>query len=321
MFKWPGIPSPRARSHEEADYEEFLAWKQEVTDFSELLSWRDGIASARQVFDQIAKLDENDYLDGVPEIEEMEETIKEEVMDQVAERSDVCGDRYPFEINSSGSALKVRSGDKNKHVIYKYLLLATRLDMNEHKIHANLDGTELFEELCAQIGSNYFGKHSKSFVFGTANGLGNFELKIDTMCSLIGEGEGYNNNYNRTANAKDDGLDIAIWIPFSDDRAGKLIGFGQCKTGTHDDECFTRLQPDAFCKNWLKIMPTLTPVRMFFVAEALLDEQWSGKSSYAGILLDRSRIIEYCNEIDSDLLYRIVAWTSEAAMSTGILAP
>ncbi len=113
---------------------------------------------------------------------------------------------------------------------------------------------------------------------------------------------------------------MVVWNPFNDDRQGKLIGFGQCKTGTHYEEQFTRLKPDAFCKNWFDSMPAVDPVRMFFITDELPEDRWYKRSTYAGILFDRSRVIELCETISSQTLAYMSAWTRAAAIANGLPA-
>lgn len=318
MYKWPGSPSPRAKPHQQADHNEFLAWKQSVADYSEMITWETTSASEQHIFNKISMLEENDYTEGVPEEDELHDLVGE-VFAAVEERIEICRDGYPFQLNSVGTSLQSRPDPDNpQQLIYKYLLLATRLDMSENRTHASLDGTALFEELCAEAAGNYFGENSRHFVFGTANGMNNFQNKVDHLCESLGEGGKFRSHDQRAPTAKDDGLDIAVWTPFTDRRPGKLIGFGQCKTGTSYADSFTRLQPDAFCKNWFDSMPTVTPVPMFFVAEALLNEGWYQQSNYAGILLDRCRILEFCGNISDSLIQKLKSWTSAAAKSAGL---
>ena len=318
MFMWPGTPSPRAKGNETADYNELLIWKEEIADFSELVSWQTDLSSDQYISNQLSKLDENDYTDGVPVEDDLVELVGE-AFAAVQERAEICGDGYPFQLDSSGNVLQPRPGAANaQHVVYKYLLLATRLNMSTNKKHAELDGTVLFEELCAEVARSYFGQKSIPFLFGTANGMDKFEDKVDKLCYNLGEGGRFRNIDKRTPTAKDDGLDVAVWTPFSDRKPGKLIGFAQCKTGTNYGDAFTRLQPEAFCKNWFETMPSVPPVRMFFVAEALRREGWYQKANLAGILLDRCRIIEFCNEISSVTLTKLTTWTEAAAYNTGI---
>ena len=320
MFKWPKELPARPTDQDQADYNELLAWQLDVADFSELISWQSGMASDRHVSNQLAKPEENDHANGVLEIDELYEWVKG-AFELVEERTEAYGSGYPFELDYTGSSLQWRQGGGNpRQTVYKYLLLATRLDMNLNKKHAGIDGTELFEQLCAEVASRYFGDGSRSFVFGTSSDTRSFSDRVKALCQQIGEGSTYKNRSGGNPQAKDDGLDVVVWNPFNDDRQGKLIGFGQCKTGTHYEEQFTRLKPDAFCKNWFDSMPAVDPVRMFFITDELPEDRWYKRSTYAGILFDRSRVIELCETISSQTLAYMSAWTRAAAIANGLPA-
>ena len=118
MFKWPGTPSPRAAAHELADYAEWVCWRDNGTSITALLQ-------------DLGRLDENDYTYGVPEEEETPRIVEETFM-EIERRSHACRDGYPFALGRTGSTLLSDQEDENhKHFIYKYLLLATRLDMKK----------------------------------------------------------------------------------------------------------------------------------------------------------------------------------------------
>ena len=320
MFKWPKKLPARPTDEEQGDYNELLAWKLDIADFSELISWQNGMASDRHVSNQLAKLEENDHADGVPEIDELHERVQE-AFTLVEDRLEAYGLGYPFELDRTGSSLQWRQGSSNtRQTVYKYLLLATRLDMNVNKKHAGIDGTELFEQLCAEVAGQYFGDGSEILVFGTSSNIRSFPDRVNTLCEQIGEGNFYQNNSGGNPQAKDDGLDVVVWNPFNDARRGKLIGFGQCKTGTHYEEQFTRLRPSTFCQNWFNVMPAVPPVRMYFIADALPEERWNQKTSYAGILFDRSRVVELCENISSRTLADMSAWTRAAAIANRLPA-
>ena len=212
----------------------------DLADFSEIASWQGGKVSDRHVSSQLAKSEENDHTNGVP----ITDKLHEEVLDAfnlVGERVESYGSAYPFELDKSGRSLQLRPhSDGPAQTLYKYLLLATRLDMNQNRIHAGVDGPYLFEKLCAEIACQYFGAASQSLVFGTSSDLRSFPARVEDLCIQIGEGNTYRNNSGRRQpRTKDDGLDVVVWIPFNDTRQGKLIGFGQCKTGTHYEEHLT----------------------------------------------------------------------------------
>ena len=303
MFKWPTPPSPRAHKHE-------------LADFAELICWKDNGTSATALSRLLARLEENDYSGGVPEEEELDARVEQAYM-EIERRQEVCGDSYPFTIGNQGLTLQASQETGNpRHVIYKYLLLATRLNMNDHRKHANIDGTKIFEELSADVAREYFGDRAKGFVFGTAADNANFPGKVDDLCYQINEGGGFVDNSGSTGTSMKDGkLDIVVWKPFTDGLPGKLIGFGQCKTGTYYENELTQLQPDVFRDMWMRSPLVVLPVRMFFLAEALASAG-GGRiytSRRAGLLFDRCRIIDFCNEVNKDVIAKVRKWTEAAA--------
>ena len=85
MFKWPGLPSPRAPAHE-------------VADFAELVCWRGGGTSLNEVRAVLGRLDENDYSEGVPEEEAITEVV-EGAYSEIERRREGCRGGYPFSID------------------------------------------------------------------------------------------------------------------------------------------------------------------------------------------------------------------------------
>lgn len=301
MFKWPEIPSVRASKHE-------------IADFAELAGWQKKSMSMTSLSNLFGRNEENDYSRGVPE-EDVADGAAEAAYMEIEQRKDACGDGYPFEITRKGYTLRTnQSADRNlKHNIYKYLLLATRLNMQSNRVHAGIDGTRLFEELAAESGREYLGPRAESLVFGAATGSADFPGKVNDLCEKMREGNGFLSRSGAPQRAKDGKLDVVVWKPFADKSAGKLIVFGQCKTGASYKESLTHLQPDSFCKKWLHSSPAVPPIRAFFVSEALSRDQWYNDVSDAGLLFDRCRIVEFCDGISEDVLNRVKNWTSAAA--------
>ena len=300
MFKLPGTPSPRAGAHEIADYAEWVCWRDNGTSMTALLQ-------------DLGRLDENDYTDGVPEEEETP-IIVEDAFKEMERRSHACRDGYPFALGRTGITLLSDQEDENhRHIIYKYLLLATRLNMTSNRRHEDMDGTLLFEEVAAEATRSYFGTRSESLVFGTSAIDSNFASKVDTLCQRIQEGIRFENKNHAPSSERDGKLDVVAWIPFPDGMPGKLIAFGQCKTGTDYKDKLAQLQPDSFCRKWFHSSPTLTPLRMFFVAEALPRDHWYSIASDAGLLFDRCRIVDCCDDVSAEILAKVKAWTEAAA--------
>ena len=305
MFKWPDTPSPRSPGHELADYAELLCWQNNVT-------------SKRAISADIGRLDENDYAGGVPEDEQTEPAV-DEAYSEIERRQASSRDGYPFVVGERGNTLHADTNFYSyRHLVYKYLLLSTRLDMARNRRHAGIDGTLLLERLAAEVVREYFGKRAESLVFGTASGHADFPAKVDDLCRKIKEGGGFFDHAANSSNVRDGKLDVVVWKHFTDGLPGKLIGFGQCKTGTNYRDQLTQLQPDAFCSKWLRSSLVLDPIRMFFVSEALSRVDWFGVSVDAGMLFDRCRIVDFCDGISAALLADITAWTEAAARSSNL---
>ena len=308
MFKWPGNPSPKASTHELADFAEFQAWQRNSV-------------SATDLYGLLGRIDENDYSDGVPEEEEFPKDI-EAAFQEIERRSASCGNGYPFTIDERGYVLRARRDvGYVKHITYKYLLLATRLNMSNNRVHANIDGALLFEELASEVARNYLGARAENFVFGTAADQQNFAARINALCRQMGEGNGFVNRNEAPPRERDGKLDVVAWKPFSDRQAGKLTVFGQCKTGTHYQDTLTQLQPDAFGRKWFRDQLVVTPVRVFFVSEALLRSRWYNVAVDSGLLLDRCRIVDFCENVGDGIFDKVTTWTAAAATATGLPNP
>ena len=305
MFRWPGVPSPRAYTHE-------------ISDFAELLAWKHGSVSATAVAGDLGRLAENDYSDGVPEEEEIPRDV-EDAFREVERRIEASNGGYPFDLNEKGTVLyDIGTTSDGRDIAYKYLLLSTRLDMKNDKTHGGIDGTELLEKISASAAKQYLGARSESMVFGTSEDSGNFPDRITALCDRLKEGDGYMPRGGSGRRIKDDKLDVVAWIPFADQREAKLIAFGQCKTGTNWKSQVTQLQPDRFCSKWFQSQPVINPIRMFFISEALTSVDWRNESIDAGLLFDRCRIVDYCNGLDTALMQRLASWTGAAAKATGL---
>lgn len=315
MFKLPGIPTPRSEVHELADFAEWLAWKQ-------------GRASSREILAAIGRLDDNDHNIGCDDnADELADDL-DEVMNEIERRHTACNGAYPFTLERAGTVLENRTSQEDPRLtVYYYLLLATRMNMLNNRTHQGIDGTLLMEELGEHVLGNYLGgrlvgdrsrdagcqnfRRAKSMVFGTRN-RSRFPDKIRDLCLAVGEGGAFRTLDPAMVDAQDDKLDVVAWVPFSDMKPCQLIIFGQCKTGTSWDGQKTQLQPDSFIKRWMRDPFLLNPIRAFLISEASDRSQWCGDCFYTGLLFDRCRIIDFCSDIEEDLLSRITTWTYAA---------
>jgi len=287
---------------------------QELADFAELRAWDHGSVSAREIVRALNQLDDNDHNVGC-EDDEVENTDKMiDVFHELDRRSKACCGGYPFTIEYrdvlNHSTIEPEHA---KQVLYRYLLLSTRLNMLKQAKHAKLNGTELFEEYSALVLESYLGGDAaKSLVFGTAAGS-NFGDKVIALSTMLREGGGYRSIDKSGSTANDGKLDAVAWIPFADQREGQLIVFTQCKTGTSWRGHVTQCQPIAFAKKWLRRGSFIVdPVRAFCVAEALDASTWQSLGCDAGIVFDRCRLIEFSGGVKGELLDSIKTWTQAA---------
>lgn len=302
MFKLPAMPTGRADVHELADFAELLALQHNSISVQEMLAYLGQIA-------------DNEYNEGADDEDDLNANALDEVMGEIDRRGQACGTGYPFVLDLRGTVVRHRTTDNSERAdVYRYLLLSTRLNMTSEKVQAGIDGTALLEELAAVVLRCYLGpERAKSFVFGTAV-AGGFQGKIQQLCEAIGEGGAFSNIDPGPADANDDKLDAVAWIPFSDGRAGKLVLFCQCKTGSNWKDHLTQLQPDVFLRRWTSTRGyLLNPVRVFCVSEAAQPSKWHGLAGYAGLLFDRLRVVDFLGQVEVELMMRLRRWNAAAS--------
>lgn len=300
MFKLPNLPSPQAETHE-------------LADFIELLCWEKGFASKREIVAYLGRIDDNDNNIGCDDDDDRNSDLLDEVMNEIERRASGCGGGYPFRLDPEGTVLR-NNADNNDHKssLYRYLLLSTRLNMKDNRVHAGIDGANLLEEIAAHALKNYIGgTRARALVFGTSMS-GRFKDKVDALCRELREGTGFRSLDDACVQANDDKLDAVAWVPFSDSLPGQLIVFGQCKTGTNWNELVAQLQPDTFIKKWMMGPILINPVRAFCISEAANRSRWKGTCAATGILLDRCRLVDFCDNIDTVLLGKVNDWTVAA---------
>ena len=228
-------------------------------------------------------------------------------------RDKYCNGRYPFFTKNRSVMLK-EFGEEHEldSRVYFYLLLATRLNMTDRKMANGVDGALLFERLSSLVAQQYFGNKAQTFVFGTGT-KGGFQEKIPMLAKEMEEGGGYKDPEGSSHREKDGGLDIVVWKPFSDRKKGKLIGFGQCKTGTDWRNQVWTTTPDDFCKTFFSIQPYVEPVKLFFVAEQFYQDR-ERIHRRGGVFFDRCRMMEFLpmpTDIPANLCNDMDVWFEE----------
>jgi hypothetical protein len=303
MFKLPNLPSPQSECHE-------------LADLAELLAWDKGSVSAREIAAYLGRLDDNDHNTGCDDNDDENADEIDEVMNEIERRSSACSGGYPFVLELEGTVLRHAPNDQNHQThLYHYLLLSTRLNMKDDRVHAGIDGADLLEEIAAETLRCYLGsQRARSIVFGTA-ASGSFEEKINHLCHDLGEGGAFRTLDAAPVNANDDKLDAVSWVPFADNFRNQIIVFGQCKTGSTWGGLVTQLQPTNFIKRWMSEPYMHDPLRAFCVSEAVDRSRWVGYSVSTGILFDRCRIVDFCAQPNAILSKKIKDW-SVAAKAT-----
>ena len=295
-YKIPDTPTRNATSHEFADYLELLC----IVNGGEY-----SISDAQSQIDIIS--DEDDQ-EGIMNEDDLLYDSLQNALEEIDHRHISCAGHYPF--TSDRNRIIFDAGqdiiEQKRALVYQYLLLATRLNMIDHKIVEDIDGTLLFEEISALAVKNYFGSNAESLIFGTA-AQGGFKDKISQLILKLGEGAEAKEPEESTNDERDGGLDVVAWRPFADKRKGKMIGFGQCKTGTTWRMQVGLLDPDDFCKTYFKDQPISKPINLFFVAESF-KENYESIFRKAGIMFDRCRIMEQLSDVPDELITRIQKW-------------
>lgn len=299
-YKISSLPSPRALLEEKADF-----WEVEsIREQGQFISQMNVLRVLSRGVDEINH-------DGIESDEDSIELNLDDVFQQLIDRKAFCSIGYPFEFGHS--SIRFDETSSYKRDVYLFLLLCTRFNMTSQKIQNGIDATLLFEKLSAEVAKNFFGYNAESLVFGTA-ALASFPNKIKDLVISMGEGYGYQNPNLNYPTKNDDGIDVVVWKNFSDGRIGKLIGFGQCKTGTNWKDSIHKLKPRDFCDNWLSQSPVLDPIPMIFICDTLNYEQNFYTDQKGFLVFNRFRIMEYLpNELeDFQILVDIQTWLSGA---------
>jgi len=256
-------------------------------------------SSIQDLVQVIRRSGTTDALPGVDDVEssldrgsEKSQGIAEDAFGEIEDRFSSCGGdngTYPFVVSSQNIQLKITSP-----TAYLFLLLLSRFGKDAGP--NSMDGAKLFEEVSIEAALSYFGGSASeigTYHFGAPRRSPNpadFVSALNELCRNLGEGVACRTERPNLADQKDAKLDLAVWRPFSDRRYGKLIGFGQCATGNDWPGKLGELQPGPFCEMWMQDVPSVHPVRLFFVPFRVDKRRWMDYSRRSGIVFDRCRI-------------------------------
>lgn len=296
-----------------------------LADFAEIECLRrEGAVSQRTLVRAMSVTEDSDETDSgaVDSNQDKTDAAIEAAFSLIDARKEELGSSYPFQTAKEGNTLIFAEACSSRNlVIYSYLLLTSRLNMGtgekSFRSRNGVNATETFEQLSACVARRYYGPQSKSFVFGTGGEASSFKGKLTQLCELLGEGGGPQESVN--SRRQDARLDVVAWIPFKDQKPGKLIALGQCKTGRSYNFESDRFDPRAFAHSYLKDGGfAVMPVPMFFVAASEETEEFGHYSSHAGIIFDRNRILSLSEGVDGILFQEIQKWSSACFMELDI---
>lgn len=215
------------------------------------------------------------------------------VLFSLSERASLVADHYPFMIVGT----KVQKRDLYSDLFLAYLFcLCLSYFKRRHPSVAGVKPRLLFEEVSAAALEGYLGT-ADSLVFGTrrANTFSKAAFKdaVDALARMLGEGEGFSDQ--PTLSKKDDHVDVVAVKHFPDKFEGKIVVFGQCATGENWDSKLIELDPEAFCRQWMRAAVASTPalLKSFFVPFIVPKNRWRYACNYAGVLFERLRVARY----------------------------
>ena len=260
--------------------------------------------------------------------EEDARALAGDVLKELLDRQDSCVPlqgkgrdwEYPFTLSDTRTLLVARPLNESikDGLLYKFLLITTRADMDGQRHLDDLDPTTLFEQLCADVLINFWGgktNHSDAMVFGTARTKSGrnkrFRANIEHLCSTLKEGRGLKAGA-KAPGGGDGRLDIVVWRTFADGRSGGLVGFGQCKTGIHWKGHLEKLVPRSFCGNYMAQPLLIDPIRIYMVPHRVMSSSWDSNSRAGGLLFDRCRIVQYGYEVSNDVFDNCKKWLDAA---------
>jgi hypothetical protein len=198
MFKLPnGLPALRTSPQEWADYAEYKALKRGSIAILEL------IKAPLMVADELLS-------NGIEDETDKFINKADEITTEIKRRRTITRNQYPFSLTNNGYSLQYDNSEEVSDLVYRFLLLTTRLSMKTEKIQNGIDGTQVFEKLSAEVALSFFGTNSKVDILGTSKtDVGGFREKLLEIVRKIGEGGQI--HPNEGFRPQDDNIDVIVW--------------------------------------------------------------------------------------------------------------
>ncbi len=201
--------------------------------------------------------EENTDLDGVSGADS--DAFYSAITDELADRSNLLKDSYPFEFN--GEKFKLKDKLSEGEYIYLFCLLLTHWNANDV-----MDGTwlpeinnsvrDLFQACSTLAAAGYVDGSSISFGWPRPNGNPAFLEKLNEVYSMFGEGEVVDVFPVGTSPFTKDGeVDVISWKPRVDKSPGTIYMLGQVASGDNWMVKSLKGKVDYFHHAWFKKVP------------------------------------------------------------------
>ncbi len=222
------------------------------------------------------------------------ESLSSSISEELARRSAVMKDAYPFVVSGGSLAYS-----PSKTGVYEFCLAVARnpKGTSEGKPHAST----VFEWIARDVLALHIGTGARGFRTGwpphESEGRGTrtketFELLSKQCGEFIWDPQQYLPNDPPPKLLKDAGLDVVVWKPWPDGRLAQLFALGQCACGKNDiDENKARELSIERLERWLRPLCLTKPLRCFLAAHHIPNTcHLYDLSRDGGLVFDRARL-------------------------------
>ena len=226
------------------------------------------------------------------------------LLSEVDRRKRIAGDTYPFALTDIGLS---RTWDVEASP-YEFLLwLAISEIYRQENRYTEID--TLFDDLVTHALIIYLGHNAVGVRFGFPASQGrpaDFPGAVKWLAASLRLPTGA---ANPRSHLKDGGVDVVVWSPFGDKRAGFIVVLGQCTVAKDWTPKAKDIQTGQW-NGWIDF--GLEPLKALAIPFAIPQgfDRWDDLRRTVNVILDRMRLVELI-EIDAiDNLAAIQTWNS-----------
>ena len=211
----------------------------------------------------------------------------------LANRAQMLGDDYPFEINLENSKLKLRGKLTNVHRLYVALLMMANL---HYFGSSESDLTSSFEEIGVAVFRWLLPSHADIHRFGKGpNNSGRYKGHIWTKIKKLADDLSCETKCTKEEFAPTDngdgGLDLVGWVPWRDPAPGRFLILGQCTCMPK----WEKKQDEASGTRWASRLDFVThPMTVILIPFFLRTSSgaWHRRTDFSGhLVIDRLRLL------------------------------